>query len=182
MPPAKSGLWAFFHAGEKQNSAHYKVYCLGCIETHRPMPGSASNVMDVDSGDEDSAEPLLVAQAWFNTAMGQTTHVRGEKMAMANHVMACPHASAAAKKMAKDVRAGKSTAPKDSDDDEPSRKRKRVEFKHVEKSMEQTQLKVFKGLNIPFSDAQGNRPPAKIQCSHLYQWPRCIPDGNRGVV
>ncbi|KAJ6595994.1 hypothetical protein B0H10DRAFT_1828712 [Mycena sp. CBHHK59/15] len=154
MPPAKSGLWAFFHAGEKQNSAHYKAYCLGCIETHRPMPESASNVMDVDSGDEGSAEPLLVAQAWFNTAVGQTTHVRGEKMAMANHVMACPHASAAAKKMAKDVRAGKSTVPKDSDDDEPTRKRKRVEFKRVEKSMEQTQLKVFKGLNIPFSDAQ----------------------------
>ncbi|KAJ7820529.1 hypothetical protein B0H14DRAFT_3472280 [Mycena olivaceomarginata] len=37
--------------------------------------------------------------------------------------------------------------------EEPSRKRKRNEFQVVEKSM-QTQLKVFKGLDIPFSDAQ----------------------------
>lgn len=66
----------------------------------------------------------------------------------------CPHASAAATKTAKRVKEGTS---KESDavvDDEPSRKRKRTEFQVVEKNMQQSHLKVFKGLAIPFSDAQ----------------------------
>jgi hypothetical protein len=66
MPPKKSELWAYFHQGEKQNSSHYKAYCLGCIKTRRPAAGSADNVMDVDAG-PTAEEPLslLQAQAWF---------------------------------------------------------------------------------------------------------------------
>ncbi|KAJ6494246.1 hypothetical protein C8R45DRAFT_866803, partial [Mycena sanguinolenta] len=152
MAPARSGVWKFFHAGEKQNSSHYKAYCLGCIESHRPATGSAGNAMDVDSDDEDSAEPLA-AQACI--AVGQTAHVRGEKKTMATHLIGCPHASAAAKKMAKDVKAGTSTPREDPDDNGP-RKRKRVEFERVEKAMQQTQLKVFKGINIPFNESQAD--------------------------
>jgi hypothetical protein len=34
MPPNKGPLWKFFHIGEKQNSSHYKDYCLGCVSHH----------------------------------------------------------------------------------------------------------------------------------------------------
>ncbi|KAJ6564768.1 hypothetical protein B0H19DRAFT_942310 [Mycena capillaripes] len=157
MPPKKSDIWAFFHQGEKQNSSHFKAYCLGCINIHRPPAGSANNVMDVDAdgNGEDFSEPLLATQAWFDDAVGQTAHVRGEKTAMIAHVLGCRHASAAAKKTAKQMKGGaKSKEESDGDDDGQPRKRKRVEFQLVEKSMKQTQLKVFKGLDIPFSDAQ----------------------------
>jgi len=36
MPPTKGQLWKFFYAGEKQNTAQYKAYCLGCIFYHSP--------------------------------------------------------------------------------------------------------------------------------------------------
>ncbi|KAJ6562267.1 hypothetical protein B0H19DRAFT_1210101 [Mycena capillaripes] len=154
MPPKKSGLWAFFHQGEKQNSAHYKAYCLACVETHCPAAGSADNVMDVDGMGEEPVA-LLATQAWFINAVGQTGPVHGERKAMIAYLIACPHASAAAKKIVKEAKGGKrEQRDSDSDDEEPSRKRKWAEFTVVEKSMQQTQLKVFKGLNIPFSDAQ----------------------------
>jgi hypothetical protein len=72
---------------------------------------------------------------------------------MIAHLTSCPHASAAAKKAAKQLKGEKSRDDAD-DDDAPSGKRKRVEFVAVEKVMQQTELKVFKGLNIPFNDAQ----------------------------
>jgi hypothetical protein len=34
MPPSKGPLWKFFYAGEKQNTAQHKAYCLGCVFYH----------------------------------------------------------------------------------------------------------------------------------------------------
>ncbi|KAF7371850.1 DUF659 domain-containing protein [Mycena venus] len=113
--------------------------------------------MDVDNDSLTDEEPvdLLVTRAWFTNAVAQTEHIRGEKTAMIAHLITCPNASAAAKKAAKALKGGKKEKEDGNDDgDEPSRKWKRVEFTVVEKSMQQTKLKVFKGLNIPFSDAQ----------------------------
>ena len=36
MPPAKGPLWQFFLAGEKQNTAHARAHCYGCLEAIRP--------------------------------------------------------------------------------------------------------------------------------------------------
>jgi hypothetical protein len=64
----------------------------------------------------------------------------------------------AAKKMAKDLKTGKSAGDEsddgqNSDNNGPPQKRKR--FTQVESSMKkQGQLKAFKGVNMPFSDAQ----------------------------
>ncbi|KAJ6569136.1 ribonuclease H-like domain-containing protein [Mycena capillaripes] len=137
MPPKPSDIWDHFYKGEKQNSSQHKAYCYGCIYTHRPAHGSANNVMDVDS--EGPGEPImsekLKTEPWFSDAVAQTKHVRGDKLAMIAHLIGnnpvlCPHASAVAKKLAKAMKGGKS------------------------KDADQTQLKVIKGLNIPFSDAQ----------------------------
>lgn len=32
----KGALWNFYHRGEKQNTAHYRAYCLGCLNHNRP--------------------------------------------------------------------------------------------------------------------------------------------------
>ncbi|KAJ6618631.1 hypothetical protein B0H10DRAFT_2189463 [Mycena sp. CBHHK59/15] len=161
MPAPKSGFWAFFWQGEKQNTSHFKAYCYGCINTHRPADGSADNVMDVDSGPSPEPGPHLENEPWFANAVAQTKHVRGDKGPIIGHLLGnnptpCPHASAAARKFAKELKGeGKLKVAADDEDEEGlSRKRKRAEFKLVEKNMQQTQLKVFKGLNIPFSDAQ----------------------------
>jgi hypothetical protein len=36
MPPMKGPLRELFYAGEKQNSAQYKAYCLACVIHHSP--------------------------------------------------------------------------------------------------------------------------------------------------
>lgn len=88
-----------------------------------------------------------------------TSSVLGVKGSMLPHLISCPHAWAAGKTWAKKEKAGKSKQKDDNDSgsgtdaEAPARKRKR--FQRVEKEMKQTQLKVFKGLDIPFSDAQG---------------------------
>jgi hypothetical protein len=96
----------------------------------------------------------------------QTQHARGEKSAMIAHLISCPHASAAAKKVAKQLKGEKSKDDTD-DDDAPSRKRKRVEFVALEKAMQQTELKVFRGLNIPFNDAQSKIVRDQFLCATI---------------
>ncbi|KAJ7022150.1 hypothetical protein C8F04DRAFT_1138886 [Mycena alexandri] len=35
MPPKLGPCWEFFFPGPKENKAHYRAYCLGCIRHHR---------------------------------------------------------------------------------------------------------------------------------------------------
>jgi hypothetical protein len=92
-------------------------------------------------------------------------HVRGEKSAMIAHLIgnkACPYASKEAKKVARMERGGgrkDDVASTDADDESegpntPAKKRKRIFGKVKESTMNQTKLKVFKGISIPFSEAQ----------------------------
>ncbi|KAJ6618547.1 hypothetical protein B0H10DRAFT_2433837 [Mycena sp. CBHHK59/15] len=87
---------------------------------------------------------------------------------MIAHLIACPHASASAKKVAKQEKGGKSTAStsktstadaSSSDDGAPAKKKRKV-FKNVERNMRQSELKVFRGIDIPFSDAQAEMIPS----------------------
>ncbi|KAF8209248.1 ribonuclease H-like domain-containing protein [Mycena galopus ATCC 62051] len=165
MPGQKGPLWKFFHQGAPQNKSHFKAYCLGCIESHRPAAAGNSDVIDVDADDAPSSLIDQADQEWFKNAVAVVPHVRGEKSAMLAHLMSCSRASTAAKKKAKELKKGKlADSRSDSDDDSdndgaPSRKRKR--FMQVEKSFKQTALKAFKGVDMPFSEAQ--RPLVQTQ-------------------
>lgn len=58
MPPTKGPLWKFFHAGEKQNSSHYKAYCLRCVSHH------ASTELPLNA-DGDPDIPKVKNEKWF---------------------------------------------------------------------------------------------------------------------
>jgi hypothetical protein len=57
MPPMKGPLWEFFYAGEKQNSAQYKAYCLACVLHHSPANISLSADKNSDLKEKD--------ETWF---------------------------------------------------------------------------------------------------------------------
>lgn len=66
MPPNKGLLWKFFYkSGEKQNSSHYKAYCLGCVSHHAP------NEMPLDA-DGDPDIPRVKDKQWFKDGEGLT--------------------------------------------------------------------------------------------------------------
>jgi hypothetical protein len=69
----------------------------------------------------------------------------------------CGHASSAAKRAARELR-GDQDAGADADDENgeeagPPRKRRKL-FVNVEKSLTQSELKVYRGITIPFNDEQ----------------------------
>jgi hypothetical protein len=100
------------------------------------------------------------------SARATAGHVLGEKNAMIAHLIGrapCPHASARATKIAKEIKKGKkpaaesdSESAEDEEEVRPSKKRKQV-FRNVEKAMRQPELKVYRGANIPFSSAEVER-------------------------
>lgn len=97
----------------------------------------------------------------ISVALKAVKPVTGKKESMIAHLIGakpCPNASKAAKAAARKV-AGKAAAEEDgvdgddeSDGAAPAKKRKRIAA--VEKSLKQSELKVFKGIDIPFSEAQ----------------------------
>ncbi|KAJ6528869.1 hypothetical protein B0H19DRAFT_1083210 [Mycena capillaripes] len=160
MPAEKGPLWKYFYCGEKQNSTHHKAYCLGCLNVHRPAPaGTPAEPMDIDT-DSDSEDHGL-GGAWFTAALLSVRPVLGEKKAMIAHLIDenCHNASKEARAAARKIQ-GKDKATEEeatdggdeSDQDAPVKKRKRVDA--VEKSFKQSQLKAFKGINIPFNEAE----------------------------
>lgn len=69
----------------------------------------------------------------------------------------CRYATSAAKRAARELRGGQDAGSNadDENDEEagPSRKKRRL-FSNVEKTLTQTELKVYKGITIPFSGEQ----------------------------
>ncbi|KAJ7435413.1 ribonuclease H-like domain-containing protein [Mycena latifolia] len=171
MAPSKSPLWKFFHRGGKKNSSHFDAYCLGCINACRP----ATEPIDVD------AEPAAVlGRDWFSAALDQMKPVLGEKKAMIAHLIGgktpCPNASKEAKSLAKKLRQSKDSVveeqdPTDGDDESdgplgPPLKRKRIAA--VEKNFRQSQLKVFKGIDVEMIKTQFLR--ATISANLPFRW------------
>ncbi|KAF7341516.1 DUF659 domain-containing protein [Mycena venus] len=145
MPTPKGDLWKYYYPGAKQNSSHYRAYCLGCINVHRPASaGSSVDPMEVDSDSNDQS--LGLTEEWFNDALKNVKSVLGVKDSMIAHLIG---------KLSGKVAAAKDAATDgddESDSGAPLKKRKRM--RAVEKSFKQSELKVFKGIDIPFSDAQ----------------------------
>ena len=114
--------------------------------------------------------------------------MRGEKNAMIAHLIganACQNASAAAKKLARRLKAEKSEVEvaenggSDADNEDetgrgPARK-KRCLFETTKKEMQQTELKVFRGIDVPFNQAQAELVQhqflrATISANLPFQW------------
>ncbi|KAK7001218.1 hypothetical protein R3P38DRAFT_2559285 [Favolaschia claudopus] len=152
MPPKKLDIWDYFHEGGIQNTAHKRAYCLGCLEQHRP-----TDIIDVDMDqDMDSARqaPQMASTDWIDAAIPLVKSVLGVKGPMAAHLTSCPHASADAKKEAKAVQGSNKRSRDESAESSAKPSKKHASFLAVEKKMKQPELKVFKGLDIPFNDAQ----------------------------
>ncbi|KAJ6481303.1 ribonuclease H-like domain-containing protein [Mycena vitilis] len=160
MPP-KGPLWDFFYPGEKQNTAHYRAICLGCIRHHRQAQNPPN--------DTDAAlkARLVWGEATFTAARAVVGSVSGVKSSMLAHLVgasACEYASSQAKKKAVQIKAGKAVVESSSDidgddesDSQPKSKKRKKIFLDVSKAMKQPELKVYRGANIPFSADEEER-------------------------
>ncbi|KAK0432830.1 ribonuclease H-like domain-containing protein [Armillaria borealis] len=172
-------LWKFFHRRSKQNSAQYKAYCIACIKHHRP-----SNIpvdVDVEPLIDDAFQALWNAENWFKTACETAGSKQGEKGAMSHHILQeCLYALKEAKAAAKKAR-GEHAAATDGDDEgngsdsNMPRGKKRKLTSAVKRNFMQSELKVFKGINIPFMKEQTE--VVKVQFLHAtisanlpYRW------------
>ncbi|KAG6861616.1 hypothetical protein C0995_014055 [Termitomyces sp. Mi166 len=158
MPPAKSEIWQLFLAGAKQNNSHLHAHCLGCLEKHHPD----GEVLELDS----NGFSKLSSESWvteackddvggvFRVKESMIAHILGK-----NRANPCLNVSAQALKIAKTIKKGKGKRSKDeaseneADDEKEGRKLKKLLTK-VKASMKQSQLKVFCGINIPFTPEQ----------------------------
>ncbi|GLB45578.1 putative protein of unknown function (DUF 659) [Lyophyllum shimeji] len=158
MPPAKGPIWDHFLAGEKQNGSHIRAHCRGCIEKHRPDGA----VVELD----DEGSPKLSSESWVAEACkAHIGGVLGVKESMIAHILGkggnspCPNSSSEARKTARSLKKGKGKRVRDdsgsdSDDDDGAKKPKKKLLTKVETSMKQSQLKVFRGIQVPFTEEQ----------------------------
>lgn len=91
-------------------------------------------------------------------ALKKVSSICGTKSAMVAHLAGsrpCPHASEAARQYARKEKEAMKITP-DTSDSSTSRKRKAppVIIQKVAKKMKQSELKVFRGIDIPFSEAE----------------------------
>jgi hypothetical protein len=172
MPPSKGPIWDHFLPGEKQNGSHIRAHCRGCIEKERPNGDTIAL--------ENEGNPQLLSQSWViegnftylihnifvenRTACKRDVGgVLGVKDPMVAHILGkggkspCPNASAEARKTAKKVKDLKGKREREvpgSESDDEQRPMKRKLLTKVKDSMKQTHLKVFRGIQVPFTEEQ----------------------------
>ncbi|KAJ3713245.1 hypothetical protein DFJ43DRAFT_1165259 [Lentinula guzmanii] len=159
MAKLKGEIWRFFWQGEKQNKAHFRAYCLGCIRKEMGQ-GSLNDegVLNLSNSTE------------FQRACQNINSVNGVQKTMIAHILGgtktCRNASTAAIDTAKRLRSQsqknassnkrKSTSDGDESDTtgqaEPSPSKRLKPADRTEKI--QQKLKVYRGLDIPFNDEQ----------------------------
>ncbi|KAG6888519.1 hypothetical protein C0992_008317 [Termitomyces sp. T32_za158] len=179
MPPTKSEVWQFFLPGAKQNGSHLRAHCLGCLEKCRPN----GEVVELDG---HGFPKSLSSDSWVKEACNDDIGgVLGVKESMIAHILGkngvnpCPNTSTQARKMAKALKEGRRKRSKDEvsenqSDDEEGRKPKKLLTK-VETSMKQSQLKVFHGINVPFTPEQEEIIQKQFLCATIsanlpFQW------------
>ncbi|KAJ7903186.1 ribonuclease H-like domain-containing protein [Mycena leptocephala] len=168
MPPGKGPIWEFFFPGVKQNSSHHQAHCLGCIRHFRQGLGAQDPPNETDA---NLKARLLWDEHIFVQARATAGHVLGEKNAMIAHLIGhapCPHASARATKIAKEIKKGKkpaaesdSESAEDEEEVRPSKKRKQV-FRNVEKAMRQPELKLGGSRAGARAGSAGNSLPISL--------------------
>jgi hypothetical protein len=96
-------LWDFFHRGVKQNQAHWKTYCKGCVKKH--MEDAGSPMTDIitrgQSYLDGTARFIEIFHHSFYPACTAVGHVISVKSSWIAHILggktACPNASVEAK-------------------------------------------------------------------------------------
>ena len=178
MPPPKGPIWNHFLPGAKQNGSHLRAHCHGCIEKKRPI--GAAIELDDDGSPKLSGESWVIegesckpfafgfANLHYSAMAARVGGVLGVKDSMVAHILGkggnsrCPNASVAARKTARAVKGSKDPGKRlreevsESEDDDGGKKKKpkRKMLTKVETSLKQSQLKVFRGIEIPFTDEQ----------------------------
>ncbi|KAJ6615716.1 hypothetical protein B0H10DRAFT_2435314 [Mycena sp. CBHHK59/15] len=173
MPPKRNPIWDYFVKGELQNSSHSKAYCRFCMKHHLGL-NHPSNQGTVGMAN------LEWNEATFVQARADAGSVLGVKDSMIAHLIGanpCPYAMPEAQKHAKKIKNGKAPATDSADDgsdnEQPMKKRKL--FCKVENLMKQTELQVFRGLNIPFNKDEVARIQqqflrATVSANLLFRW------------
>jgi hypothetical protein len=163
-------------SGAKQNGSHVRAHCHGCIEKQRPE----GETIELDS----NGTPVLSSQSWViagkqiltvhrvpNTDKPLTAckadvgGMLGVKEPMLAHILGkggnspCLNATSKARKMARAVKKGKGKREREnsgseSENDIDKKQPKRKQITNVETSLKQSQLKVFQGIQVPFTTEQ----------------------------
>ncbi|KAF5336779.1 hypothetical protein D9758_017707 [Tetrapyrgos nigripes] len=161
MARTKGEIWDYFYqTPNKPNGTHHCAYCLGCIRKLAP---------DNVGANEDLSS--LNGETWFQNILTQVTSVLGEKKAMVAHILGgtkpCRSASEKARKTAEAIRkgdqrkkrkgnvheeSGEEADKEDNDKAGPASSKRRKVIDRVE--LRQTELKVFKGISVPFTEEQ----------------------------
>ncbi|PBK94194.1 hypothetical protein ARMGADRAFT_1098847 [Armillaria gallica] len=170
MPAPPGSLWKFFYkSSAKQNQHHYKAYCYGCLNTHHPLTVNneitPKNVLQFHEEDWFiSGITLMLSEgSSLSLSAAYTTigHLHGERSALRTHLLKCNNASVEGKAAAKqDRNLQKKQKADDSDADDESADgstwptKKQHLFVNIKKAMKQSELKVYQGIDIPFTDEQ----------------------------
>ncbi|KAJ6453219.1 hypothetical protein C8R47DRAFT_1329389 [Mycena vitilis] len=168
MAPQLGDIWGPFHRSEdRPNGSHHRATHWRCIDTFRP----ADAPINIDTLDKLS---LMENEAWFDQALKDAVAAEkscnGEKSAMAGHLRKCAHATPAEKalatktaptksekKIAEKRKLEKTASDFDgntADDEDCGSSQRGAKRKKVDKSFTQSKLEVYRGLDIPFSEAQ----------------------------
>ncbi|KAJ6617270.1 hypothetical protein B0H10DRAFT_2218753 [Mycena sp. CBHHK59/15] len=81
-------LWDFFHRGVKQNQAHWKTYCQGCVKKH--MEDTGSPMTDIITRGQSYLDACTAVGHVISVKSSWIAHILGGKTA-------CPNASVEAK-------------------------------------------------------------------------------------
>ncbi|KAF8993152.1 ribonuclease H-like domain-containing protein [Cyathus striatus] len=157
MPTSKGPIWDHFYVGLKQNTSHSRAHCHGCVGVHRP----SNEAIELD----DEGNPILQDVSNYNFLVAikdDIGGVCGVKSAMISHIKNCKNVSKDARKLAKGLEkpkeGGKRVREKDSDEDEEESTEGPAKKKHlhskIKAKLEQSTLKLFRGINVPFDDEQ----------------------------
>ncbi|KAF8196213.1 hypothetical protein K438DRAFT_1760391 [Mycena galopus ATCC 62051] len=164
MPPRKGPLWDYYARGAKKNTAHYEAFCVFCIKHHLGPDHPANRTL----GSMSSLHWDEPSYAQARQAAGSILGVKDSMIAHLIGTTPCPHATDQARKRVKAIKAGTTppattSAPaSDSEADEAPVPKKKKIFHAVEKVMNQPELQVYRGANIPFSAAEVDRVKAQF--------------------
>ncbi|KAF8151389.1 hypothetical protein B0H34DRAFT_665164 [Crassisporium funariophilum] len=162
MPPPKGPIWSHFLPGVKQNGSHLCAHCGSCIEKERPM-GAALD-LDNDGNPKLSGESWVIDGKSIDISLTSgflNLHllamkagvggVLGVKESMITHILGKAKKVKDSKDLGKQER---EDSESDNDNSGSTKKPKRKMLTKVETSLKQSQLKVFRGIAVPFTDEQ----------------------------
>ncbi|ESK90101.1 hypothetical protein Moror_7840 [Moniliophthora roreri MCA 2997] len=167
MPRSKSEIWTHFIEGEKQNGSHYEAFCRWCIVKRASV-----------QLEEDGMLQFRKTDPWVTTVMADMRHednemkkkgekndsmkgvVTGKRESMVPHILNCPNATAAAKKLARKLKKGAEKNDnmkkrmRDTEDDKDENARKRMKKRALHTNLIPTKISFLREPDAPFTNVQ----------------------------